>query len=65
MKGGALTDADGFVDLYFGPQAPKAKQGNWIQTVPGRGWFIILRMYGPLQAWIDKTWRPSEIELVK
>jgi hypothetical protein len=29
------------------------------------GWFIILRMYGPLEPWIDKTWRPGEIELVE
>lgn len=57
--------ADGSYDVYFGPEAPVAKESNWIQTVPGMGWFVALRMYGPLKPWLDQTWRPSEIELVK
>jgi hypothetical protein len=56
---------DGSVDLYFGPKAPAGKEANWIQTVPGKGWFCLLRLYDPLEAWFDKTWRPGEIELVK
>jgi len=56
---------DGSYDIYFAPKAPKGKEGNWLQTVPGKSWFTILRMYGPLEPWIDKSWRPSEIELVK
>ncbi|WP_417514603.1 DUF1254 domain-containing protein [Marinobacter sp.] len=58
-------NADGSYDLYFGPKAPKGKEGNWLQTLPGKSWFAILRMYGPLEPWINKTWRPSEIELVQ
>lgn len=58
-------NSDGSYDVYFGPQAPKGKEGNWLETVPGKSWFVILRMYGPMEPWIDKTWRPSEIELVK
>jgi hypothetical protein len=58
-------NADGSVDLYFGPQAPEGKKANWIQTVSGKGWYPILRLYGPLQPWFDKTWRPGEIELIK
>jgi len=38
-------------------------ESNWVQTVPGQGWNTILRLYGPLQSWFDKTWRPGEIEL--
>ena len=38
-------------------------RGNWIQTIPGRGWFVMLRFYGPLEPFFDKTWQPSEIEL--
>ena len=59
------TNADGSIDLYFGPEAPEGKDANWIQTVPGKGWFIALRLYGPLEPWFDKTWRPGEIELVE
>ena len=56
---------DGSVDVYFGPKAPKGKEKNWIETVPGKSWFVILRLYGPLEPWFDKTWRPGEIELVE
>ena len=62
---GFQKNADGSYDVYFAPKAPAGKEGNWLQTLPGKSWFTILRMYGPLQPWIDKTWRPSEIELVK
>lgn len=56
---------DGSGDVYFGPQAPAGKENNWIQAVPGKGWNTLLRLYGPLQPWFDKTWRPGEVEPVK
>ncbi len=62
---GFEKSADGSYDLYFAPKAPKGNEGNWLQTIPGKSWFTILRMYGPLEPWINKSWRPSEIELVK
>ncbi|MEJ1972506.1 MAG: DUF1254 domain-containing protein [Lacunisphaera sp.] len=65
QKAGVITNADGSVDVYFGPKAPAGKEGNWVQTWPGKGWNVILRLYGPLQPWFDKTWRPGEIEEVK
>ena len=55
---------DGSIDLYYGPNAPAGKEANWTKTVPGRGWYAILRLYGPKQAWFDKTWRPGEFALV-
>jgi hypothetical protein len=61
---GFEKNADGSYDLYFSPQPPTGKAGNWLQTLPGKSWFAILRMYGPLEPWINKTWRPSEIERV-
>lgn len=60
-----VANADGSVDLYFGPKAPAGKDSNWIETVPGKGWFSLLRLYGPLEPWFDKTWRPGEIEEVR
>ena len=60
-----VANADGSVDLYIGPTAPAGKERNWLQSVPGKGWYTCLRLYGPLQPWFDKTWRPGEIELVK
>ena len=62
---GIQTNADGSYDIYFAPEPPEGKEGNWLQTIPGKSWFITLRMYGRLQRWIDKSWRPGEIELVK
>ena len=61
---GIRKNTDGSYDLYFAPEPPEGKEGNWLQTVPGKSWFTILRMYGPLEPWIEKTWRPGEIELV-
>jgi hypothetical protein len=52
-------------DIYFAPKAPEGYENNWLETVPGKSWFTILRIYGPLEPWIEKTWRPGEIELVK
>ncbi len=64
-KKGVVINPDTSVDIYFGPEAPKGKEGNWIQTIPGKGWNTILRLYGPLEPWYDKTWQPGEIELMK
>ena len=58
-------NADGSYDIYFGPKAPQGFENNWLETLSGKGWFTILRMYGPLEPWIEKTWRPGEIERVK
>jgi hypothetical protein len=56
------TNADGSITLTFGPTAPDGQTGNWIQTVPGKKWFTILRLYGPLEPWFDKTWVPGDLE---
>jgi hypothetical protein len=60
---GVKVNKDGSVDVYFGPKAPAGFENNWVQTIPGKGWFMILRLYGPLEPWFNKTWRPGEIEL--
>jgi hypothetical protein len=58
-----IINADGSIDIYFGPEAPLGKESNWIQTIPGKSWCAGFRLYGPLEPWFDKTWRPGEIEL--
>jgi hypothetical protein len=60
---GLQVNPDGSVDVYFGPSAPVGKANNWVQTISGKGWNTLLRLYGPLEPWFDKTWRPGEIEL--
>ncbi|MDP6397992.1 MAG: DUF1254 domain-containing protein [Arenicellales bacterium] len=59
-----VKNDDGSTTIWFGPKAPNGKEANWIQTVPGKGWFICLRLYGPLEPWFKQTWRPGEIEPV-
>lgn len=55
------ANTDGTVDVYFAPKRPEGA-ANWIQTVPGKSWFTIFRLYGPLQPWFDKSWRLPDIE---
>ena len=59
------VNADGSVDVWFAPKPPVGMENNWIQTIPGKGWFMILRLYGPLEPWFDKKWKPDAIELQK
>ncbi|MFZ0496447.1 MAG: DUF1254 domain-containing protein [Methylocella sp.] len=61
----AVANAVGSTAVYFSPRRPVGvPEGNWIQTTPGKGWFVLLRLYSPLQSFFDKSWRPGEIELV-
>jgi hypothetical protein len=50
--------------VWFGPKAPAGHEGNWIQTMPGKSYFSILRLYGPLEPWFDKAWKPGDFELL-
>jgi len=61
---GPAINSDGSVDVYFGPKVPKDRQSNWVHTIDGKGWFPLLRFYGPLQPFFDKTWKPGDIEPV-
>lgn len=60
---GLVKNKDGSITLYFGKDAPKDKKlhNNWLQTVPGKSFFVCLRMYGPTEPWIEGKWRPGEI----
>ena len=63
-KGVKLND-DGSATVYFGPKAPEGQEGNWVQTMPGKGYNAILRLYGPLEPWFEKSWMPGDFEPVK
>ncbi len=58
-------NADGSVDLYVGPRAPTGKDTNWIPTDPARGFELMVRLYGPTQAFFDKQWKLGDVEEVK
>lgn len=58
------ANSDGSYTVYFGPSAPAGNEGNWVQTRPGKSYFVFLRLYGPLEAWFDKSWKPGDLEPV-
>ena len=60
-----VANPDGSIDLYYGPTAPAGKEKNWRRTVPGKGFFAILRLYGPTEAAFNQSWIPGDIERVK
>lgn len=59
------TNADGSVDLYFGPKAPSGLESNWVDTRPSKGFFVWFRSYGPTAAFFDKSWSLPDIEKVR
>ena len=60
-----VQNADGSTDLYLGPKAPEGKEKNWLATVPGKGYFAILRLYGPTEPALTKTWKPGDVTKMK
>jgi hypothetical protein len=62
---GLKKNADSSVTVWFGPKAPAGQESNWVQTMPGKGWNVLLRLYGPLEPWFDKSWKAGDFELVQ
>ena len=60
---GLKANPDGSVSVWFGPKAPAGREGNWVQTLPGKGYNVLLRLYGPLQPWFQRTWKPGDLVL--
>ena len=62
----AEQNRNGSTTIYFAPKQPSGvKRGNWIETIPDKGFFVILRLYSPLEPFFSKKWRISEVEVVK
>lgn len=59
-RAGLTPNPDGSYTVWFGPKPPEGREGNWVQTWPGRGYFVIMRLFGPLEPWFDQTWRPGD-----
>jgi hypothetical protein len=63
-----VNSPDGSTDVWLCPKLPQgAPEANWAQTIPGKGWNMLLRLYGPLESGFDKTktWQVGEVELGK
>jgi hypothetical protein len=52
-------------ELYFGPTAPAGHENQWIKTIPGKGWFVYFRVYGPEKAAFDGSWKPGDFEEIR
>lgn len=59
--GEVRAEEDGSTVIHLGPDEPAEHDGNWLQTDPAKGFFVILRVYSPTAAFFDKSWRPSEV----
>jgi hypothetical protein len=53
---------DGSLDAWFGPDSIAGKENNWVKTIPGTLWYMVLRLYFPSESWFDRKWKPGEIE---
>ena len=62
---GVKANADGTTTVWFSPKAPAGNEGNWVQTRSGKGWNTLFRLYGPLEPWFKRTWKPGDFELVE
>jgi hypothetical protein len=61
-----VFNEDGSVDIFFGPEkAPEGFEKNWVKTLPGEGWFLYIRLYGPLEPFFDQSWKPDDIVEIK
>ena len=57
---GLTPNPDGSYTVWFGQKPPEGREGTWVQTWPGRGYFVIMRLFGPLEPWFDQSWRPGD-----
>ena len=61
---GLQQNADGSVDIYFGPKAPAGKDSNWVPTNPSGQFEVLFRLYGPEKPFAEKTWKLPDIDQI-
>lgn len=64
LSKGLRKNHDGSISIHFSPVAPKGNEKNWVQTIPGKGFNVLFRMYGPTEAWFNGSWAPSDFKKV-
>ncbi len=54
---------DGSTTLYFGPESiTDTPEQNYLHTPENKGWFSLIRLYGPQQSFFERTWQPGDFE---
>ncbi|SDS09312.1 DUF1254 domain-containing protein [Bradyrhizobium canariense] len=64
QSSGLQANADGSVDIWFGPKAPAGKENNWAPTSANGQFEVLFRFYGPEKPVFDKTWQLPDIERI-
>ena len=64
MQPTCKKNADGSIEMYFGPKAPAGKESNWVPTDPQRSFELMFRIYGPTKDFFDKKWVLPDVERV-
>jgi hypothetical protein len=59
-----VANPDGSTDIFFAPGEPSEARRNCLRTLPGKGYFVILRRYNPTPPYFEKTWKPGDLERV-
>ena len=60
---GLTKNADGSIEVYFGPHAPAGREANWVPTKSGGGFEVMFRLYGPEKPLFHKTWKLPDIAM--
>jgi hypothetical protein len=58
-------NADGSIEIYLGPKAPRGKESNWVPTDKARKFELMFRFYAPTKALFDKKWTLPDVERMK
>jgi hypothetical protein len=61
---GLQTNADGSLDIYFGPTPQAGRESNWIPTNAQGRFEVLFRFYGPTPALFDRSWKLTDIEQI-
>lgn len=62
LSEGVQTNADGSVEIFFGPEAPAGRETNWIPTSAAGQFEVLFRLYGPQPPLFDKTWVLPDVQ---
>src|SRR4029077_10968533 len=54
---GLKQNADGSIDVYFGPVAVAGGESNWVPTNASGRFEVLFRLYGPQKPFFDKLWK--------
>ena len=64
VQSGLKVEPDGSTKVFVGGSPPEGYENNWIESNPEKGFFVYLRLYGPLEPYFDKSWKMPDVNRV-